>query len=202
MTREQQKQLRELKLALPKMIRQLAGEKKIKKKDFMLYQKRNGLFFDCMISISVTEDNECICSSLERLKPMWIDDLLWELLDMESNKKEPDSLRAVGAFAVYGAPVYEKRTVLKEWTEDELLKIVTGYIDHFSDSIESADNTLFEEMLSKGYHGELRTALYFIKNKEYQKVLDVVGDESGCFTNGSLNIYDAIRDYCRSSQEH
>ena len=33
-------------------------------------------------------------------KPLWIDDLLWDILDIESNKNESDSLRVIGAFTV------------------------------------------------------------------------------------------------------
>ena len=45
MKREQQKQLKQLKTALPKIIKELAGKKKLKKKDFMLYGTNEDIFF-------------------------------------------------------------------------------------------------------------------------------------------------------------
>jgi hypothetical protein len=51
---------------------------------------------------------------------MWLDELFWELLCMEENKKEPVSLRAIGAYTVGGASIYEKETILSSWTEEEL----------------------------------------------------------------------------------
>ena len=70
MTREQQKQLKALKMALPKIIKELASEKKLKKKDFMIYGKNGDMFFDCQIFVSVNSANECICSTSEKFKPM------------------------------------------------------------------------------------------------------------------------------------
>ena len=195
MTREQQRQRKELKTELPKIIKEIAADKNLKKKDFMLYAKKGELFFDCHIFVSVNDANECICSTSESLKPMWIDDLLWELLDMKDNSKAPVSLRAIGAFAVSGAKIYENSTILSSWTKEELRDIVREYINHFCESIDTADNSVFEDNLSRSYHGELREALYYIHTGQYQKALDVVGDDEGCFTNGDLNINDAIRAY-------
>ena len=197
MKREQQKQLKQLKTALPKIIKELAGKKKLKKKDFMLYGTNEDMFFDCQIFVSVNDNDECICSTTENMKPLWMDDLLWELLDMKENSKEPLSLRAIGAFTVSGAEIYEKATVLAEWTEEELTSIVEEYVDHFCNSISATDFSVFEEKLSNGYHHELREALYHINNKDYHKALEIVGEESsGPFSNGSINIFDAIREYC------
>ena len=195
MTREQQRQLGKLKTALPKLIKELAKEKKLKKKDFMLYNKNGDLFFDCQIFVSVNDANECICSTSERFKPMWLDELFWELLGMEENEKEPVSLRAIGAYTVGGAPIYEKETILSYWTEEELRGVVEEYVNHFSQSINDTDYSIFEDTLQEGYHSELRTALYYIHTKQYQKALEVVGDRRGCFENRGLDINDAIREY-------
>lgn len=197
MTREQQKKFRDLKTALPKIIKEIAAEKKLKKRDERLFTKKSDLFFECLISISVNQNNECICYTDERFKPMWLDELLWELLDMGENKKAPLSLRAVGAFTVYGAPLYEKRTILSAWTEEELRSVVEEYINHFCESINNIDYATFEEkVLEDGYHHDLRAALYYIHNEQYQKALAEIGDQRGCFNNRGLDINDAIRSKC------
>ena len=195
MTREQQKRFKELKKALTRMIKEFSVEKKLKKKDYMLYSKKGDLFFDCFIFVSVNDNNECKCYTRECIKPMWLDELLWELLDMEENSKAPLSLRAIGAFTVSGTQIHEAETVLSSWTEEELREIVEKYIDHFCETVSNADQAAFEDKLSEGYHGDLREALYYIHTKQYQKALDTVGDQRGCFSNGELNINDAIRAY-------
>ena len=88
MTREQQRLLRELKKALPEILKKEAREHKIKKKDYMLYGIKEDIFFTCHITVSANEEG-CLCSVREALKPLWIDDLNWELLGMDNNKKEP-----------------------------------------------------------------------------------------------------------------
>ena len=196
MKREQQKQLKQLKTALPRIIKEISSEKKLKKKDFMVYAVNSDKFFDCSIYVSANQDDECICYTEERLKPLWLDDLLWELLDMKENSKAPVSLRAIGAFTVSGVTIYEKKTVLSKWSEDELRTIVEEYMDHFCYSIKETTLSAFEDNLSQEYHRELREALFYIHNEQYQKALECVGDGEGYFRNGSLSINDAIRKYC------
>ena len=197
MTRDQQRQLRELNKALPKIVKELIREKKIKKRDFMIFGVREELFFDCIIDVHVNDEYGCHCSTWERVKPLWLDDLFWDLFDMASNKDEPLSLRAIGAFSVYGATIYEDKTVLEHWSEEELRGAVSKYVDHFYESIKTVPFSAFEENLSGGYHGELREALYYIHNEQYEKALLVVGDGNAYFSNGDLTIYDAIRNLCR-----
>lgn len=49
------------------------------------------------------------------MKPLWIDDLLWDFLKMIGNKKEPLSLRTIGAFIVYRVEIYEDYKELENW---------------------------------------------------------------------------------------
>ena len=197
MTRDQQKKLKELKTELPKIIKEIAKEKKLKKKDYMLFSKKGELFFDCLIFLSVNDADECICSTRETLKPMWLDDLLWELLDMKDNINAPISLRAEGAFSISGALLYDNKTILVDWSKEELQSIVEKYIIHFCDSITSADYSAFEDKLKDGYQNELRQALYYIHIGQFEKALTVIGDEEGQFSNGDLDINEAIRAYVR-----
>lgn len=82
MTREQQQKLRELKKELSKMLKEKIKKYNFKKKDFMIWESKNGLFLDCFIYVGVTNDNRCFCTTREKIKPLWLDDLLWELGDM------------------------------------------------------------------------------------------------------------------------
>ena len=94
MNREQQKQLKELRKEFPKICRELASRHKLKCKDYSLFAVKRDLFFDTVIYVSVNDNDECICSTRERVKPMWMDEMLWDLLEMPENKKAPVSLRA------------------------------------------------------------------------------------------------------------
>lgn len=114
MTREQQKKLREFKKVLPKIIQAEIKKYKLKKKDFMVWFQKEELFFNLNISIC-ERDGLCYCTSIERIKPLWIDDILWDVLGMPENKNEPASLRAIGAFTVYGSEIYNNEAELVTW---------------------------------------------------------------------------------------
>ena len=90
----------------------------------MVWGQKKELFFDLMIRVS-ERDGHCYCLSTERLKPMWIDDLLWDILEMPENKNEPVSLRAVGAFTVCGSEIYSTKAELMNWELDELRQCVS-----------------------------------------------------------------------------
>ena len=196
MTREQQKKLRELKKALPKIIQMKIKKYKLKKKDFMIWFQKKDLFFDLIISLR-ERDRHCYCASVERIKPLWIDDLLWDILGMPENKNEPASLRAIGAFTVYGSEIYSDESELETWETEELEKCVCKYIEHFYQNIQTFGIEKFYECMDASpYHQELRKSLSLIYEKKYGEALDYLSTQDrGHFCNKGVWINDAMRDY-------
>lgn len=131
---------------MPKIIQSEIKKYKLKKKDFMVWVQKKELFFDLMIYIC-ERDGRCYCASTERLKPMWLDDLLWDILEMPENKSEPVSLRAIGAFTVYGSEIYESETELLNWELEELGQCVVQYIEHFYQNTQSCEIGTFYEYM-------------------------------------------------------
>ena len=43
----------------------------------------------------------------------------------------------------------------------------------------------------------LRRYIYFIHEQRYQDAIDTIGEESGNFINGGIDINDEIRNYCK-----
>lgn len=60
MTREEQKKLKELTTALPKILKEKIKKYKFKKKDFMIWYNKKELFFDLMIDVRVLPDGNAI----------------------------------------------------------------------------------------------------------------------------------------------
>lgn len=56
-----------------------------------------------------------------------------------------------------------------------------------------------KDFISNGYHGELREALYYIHEGKYRMALETIGEGEGAFSNGGIDINDAIRNYCLKS---
>lgn len=119
---------------------------------------------------------------------------------MESNKQEPLSLRAVGAFTVYGSKIYEAKYELENWEVAELEKCVDRFLEYFYHSIQNATiNTYLAHIKSTPYHQELREALTYVHNGEYPEAFNSLKDlDNGIFTNGDISINNAIREYCKT----
>lgn len=197
MTKEERQKYKELTKALPKMLKDKIKKYKFKKKDFMIWYSKKELFFDLLINAKVKSDDKCYCTAIETIKPLWLDDLLWDLLKMETNKEEPLSLRAVGAFTVSGAELFKNETELKEWKISELEEIVDNYLAHFYKTIQSSSICdFYNNCYNSIYHVELRKALLIHEHK-YQDALDYLKDKGeGIFKNGDVAINNAIREYC------
>lgn len=73
-------------------------------------------------------------------KPLWVDDLLWDILKMSSNKKEPISLRSVGAFTIHA-----QMSQYDEGFRDEadIDRIVQEYFARFQEFSQRFDESAF-----------------------------------------------------------
>ena len=200
MTREQQRKLRELKKALPKVLKEKIKKYKFKKKDFMLWFQKEDIFLTCFIYVGFSTDGRFICDTKEQIKPLWIDDLLWDCLHMPNNKKEPLSLRAIGAFAVSGVEVYQSYDELPNGSLEELEKYVDEYLEHFYQTIQTIQlDSYYEGISNNPYHEELRVALTYVYHKQYNEALSYLEDKGdGIFCNVDLWIHDGIREFCES----
>ncbi|MCR1869789.1 hypothetical protein [Longicatena caecimuris] len=200
MKREQQRKLRELKKTLPKMLKEKAKAYKMKKKDYMIWYSINDLFIECMIDVRETVDDRCCCSIQVKIKPLWIDDLLWDCLGMENNKAEPMSLRAIGAFTVSGVEVYSDYAYLKEWTREEMETYVDLYLEKFNQIMnEVTIDDFYAHISDNTYHEELRVSLTMAYNTRYQEAIEYLKDKGeGIFCNKGLWIHDGIKQYCKT----
>jgi len=195
-TKEERQKYKELTKVLPKILKDKIKKYKFKKKDFMIWYKKKELFFDLLIDVKVKSDDKCYCTAVETIKPLWLDDLLWDLLKMETNKETPLSLRTIGAFTVSGAELFKNETELEE--------IIDNYLEHFYKTVQSSSICDFYNNLENSiYHVELRKALSFIYDHKYQDALDYLLDKGdGVFKNGDISINSAMREYCKNQLSH
>lgn len=200
MTREQQRKFKELQRTLSGMLKEKIKEYKFKKKDYMIWFCKDDLFYDLMIHVAVPDDGRCICSAVETLKPLWLDELLWDFLNMPDNKKEPYSLRAIGAFTVEGSQIYKECRELANWDVRELEQCVDAYLEHFSQTIRTGTTDDFYTYLEASpYHVELRRSLSLIHQGQHQEALAYLKDKGqGIFCNAGIWINEAMREYCKT----
>lgn len=127
MTKEEKKAVATLKKELPKICRALVKPYKYKVVDGCPWTIQNGILFDMLphITIPLHEDKAYLsipCGA----KPLFVDDILWDILGMEENNAKPASLRVNGAFSLTTVKFQEQRYALDALSREEL----QNYLEH------------------------------------------------------------------------
>ena len=202
MTREQQRKLKELKKAENLLHKSLAKEYKLKKKDFMIWKAKGELFFD-MYSSVLEQDGICKCRVKAKVKPLWVDELFWDIIDMSENKNEPLSLRSNGAFTVSGVTVFELECELPNWEIDELKACLQKSYDAFVDYMETVNLDYYNNNLnSDRYHDEIRSLLMLIHTGQYEKAVQYASNmKNEYFCNGELSFPMGAIKYCENKMK-
>lgn len=81
MNREEKKKFKEMNKYLENKTHKVFKTYNLKKKDYMFYFSKDNMFYSIMFWMS----NNTI-KVYFYAKPLWIDDILWDILDMSSNK--------------------------------------------------------------------------------------------------------------------
>jgi len=89
------------------VLKKIACQHGWRQRDFIEWRIEAGYF----LCLSVPTINYVLSSITLEIKPLFIDDLWWDVFNMSSNKNEPMSLRGIGCFAVR-APRIAKYDVL------------------------------------------------------------------------------------------
>lgn len=168
MKREDIKRNNELKKIFQQIMKESAKEHKIKKIDYMLWTTNEKMFYELLPNAYIGESDLMPKLSVRiSYKPLWADDLMWDILGMESNKKEPMSLRAIGAFT---APsVIDKHYSVELEGEDHqtVKKAFDKEILSFFERIKTLheENYINEFLNSKRFDDVHKTLIYIHQNR-------------------------------------
>lgn len=165
MTREEQKKYKEMNKYLENKTKEVFKTYSLKKKDYMFYLSKNNMFYSIMFSMSNN-----IIKVYFYAKPLWLDDILWDILDMSSNKKAPISLRCVGAFTI------NSQIKTKEYsfeTEEDIDKIVDSSFKNILDLSDTySEINYLKDYTNISYQQEIIYTIVLIYSKEYEKALN------------------------------
>lgn len=167
MTREEQKRYKEMKKYLDIKAKECFKKYNLKKKSYMFYISKNEMF--CSVMLSLNEDR---IAATFYSKPLWLDDILWDILLMSENKKEPISLRSIGAFTIQSPMKHEGRTVEKTEDIDDFVNKTFKELVELSESYSEDD--FLKSYTSLNYQQEVIHIIVLIHNKEYQKALEIL----------------------------
>ena len=207
MKREDQKRNKELEKNVSIMMKECPKrykQQKLKKKDYMLWTIRGNMIYGIMPSAGIREsDLKPVMSFLIEYKPLWIDDLLWDVIGMESNKQEPDSLRMVGAFTVGAARIHIDAIELQSEATDYVESIFYESIEKIVSSFETLTEEKYVEYLyTEKYVDEYSKVLVAIHQGNRNRIKELLEtiDSNGRFYNEGKSYKDWLVEYLNREQ--
>ena len=204
MTREEKKAVTALGRAMPRLTRSLIKPYRYKSIDGMVWTVQNGVLFILSLFVSSPrdEDRVYVRASCEA-KPLFADDLLWDILGFSDNKSKPMSLRVNGAFALYGIPVYKHRRALTARDEDHVAQLVQAELEEFSAflaSLTGQEMAWFRELEEKqeryAYMEVMRPLLMLHDGKLNEALAYVTTHDVSCYIVNGKTVGQLIETYC------
>lgn len=129
-----------------------------------------------------------------RLKKREYDDILWEIMNMSDNIEQPSSLRAVGAFAIYGFKIASGGVPYDLDCYTKIEELINNLKNIFSEYIKN--NDLYNVIInaSDGYQIDELKCLAFISNGEVDRAKKIAkmyisNNIDACFENENKNFY-------------
>lgn len=169
MTQEERNGFKDLKKYLEEKAKLTAKEYGIKKKDYIFYISRNNMFYSLMFHM--TENGLKV---VFYAKPLWMDDILWDILGMSENRNQPVSLRGIGAFTIASKI---REAVLLVDNEDSIDSVVRDVFMDFMLMVESYNESDYLEQVGQiKYQNEMIRTIIYIHNKEYERALDYLSE--------------------------
>lgn len=167
MTREQQKRNKELKKQLEISAKANYKNHNLKKKDYMFYIVRDKMIYMMMFWMIADKVKMCF-----HAKPFWVDDVLWDILDMSSNKQEPVSLRSVGAFTIRSM-ISETESTISSIDEIENL-VNDGFTKFVAFSNNFTEKDFLDNYSQISYQQDMIGIIIMIRKGQYDEALKLL----------------------------
>lgn len=208
------KQLKNAEKMVNKAIKAIAKEYRYRVASYELY-KKNGDFFLHTHHFLCMQEEKPQMVLWNYIKTYESDNLFWTIFDMESNIKERESLRAIGAFAMPSYRISEHVLDVSEPVNEtelarEVLDIVSREENDFLNLVSHNAYAFNRKILEEtGYLDEkLIKMIACIELGDIEKAGRMAEEEikkrkSGGFGNNDKDIYQYIVEYCTAKcREH
>ncbi len=139
---------------------------RLKKKDYMFYVSKDNMFYSTTLFM-----NRNKLSAYFHAKPLWLDDILWDVLDMSSNKEEPISLRSIGAFTIQS--LIRKKDYTVESTEEIDVVVTKTFEELVALAYSYQEEDFLMDYQTITYQQEVINVIVLIHNGEYDKALAI-----------------------------
>ncbi|MDR2977100.1 MAG: hypothetical protein LBV19_07345 [Streptococcaceae bacterium] len=186
-------------------VKEAAKSSGYRKRAGIFYKVANDYFVQIMIYITGMQKDKVIVRGT--VKPFVADDVLWDVLQMPSNHSEPISLRANGAWTIWGLPVFEETTSyensenISSIAQDFFIKCneaVMAIVENFR---ELSDFINYSESYGKWVDFDSNRELLLINAGDYQAAKEIAQEQirnhvHGRFQTEKKWVNEHIVDYC------
>lgn len=183
---------RVLEKELEKIVKPKLKSMNMKMRNGVIYFRRGDKFFTCVFYVTITRT---LVYRID-VKGDDYDYMYWDIIGMSGNKNEPDSLRAIGAFAVPVMGLESKEVNLSENLEDDagnLLNHIAEFTNRFSEENANIDDFIISSDpdnpdVNKKFRKDLTCLAYLhkgqIEEAKHFAIECMKEDDFGCTNNG------------------
>lgn len=164
LTREEQRRNNEWKKYLALKSKEYFRQYNLKKRNYSFYTSKNNMFYSMVLSMVENKVKIAFYA-----KPMWLDDILWDILNMSENKNEPISLRGIGAFTI-NSKIKGYDSIVSS-TED-IDKVIIDTFESFINFTNSySESDFLNNYKSISYQQEMINVIVLLYKKKQQEAL-------------------------------
>lgn len=194
-------------------LKEIARSSEYRKNGYYLFKKYNNYFLSIFICETGFDNN--YISVAGEIKPLFIDNVFWDIMKMSSNKTAPLSFRANGAFTVPSLTIFYQKTEVVEISSvksivdnlvkkcnAEFLSVIDKIPDPYQDFVKYA-----VDHADEFYDIELIEILTSIEKQDYDKAKKIALVQlskgiKGHFANDGKYVYELVVEYCNNVSNH
>lgn len=202
MNRETAKKISVLKKSMDAMVKEIAKPFKYKVIDGHIWTIQNKFIFTFLPYIATPSTGVTFgikCGA----KPIYVDDLLWDVLGIPENKEAKLSLHVNGAFSLFSVPFQHNIYDLIELTSEDVYSKLQTELSNFNSflcSIQGMEAEWFTEMEAAKesyYHSELMRLMMRLHYGNFKEVLQYAQTHNVTgFVIGNEEIGESLKKYC------
>jgi len=188
MNKEQERALKLLNKNCELLLKQYAKQHHLKKKVDCLWTERSGMICILVLYVSMEKD-EPYLDMQTFIKPVWLDEMFWDIMEMPQYKQEPLSAHVVGAFTVHGVLTAKAEHIVPAFSASELERLISAETESFEVRLPEFTEEAYFEKVDSGAtmrHGDMMRVLNAIHREDYKRARALLTKRSlSAFSGGT-----------------
>jgi len=180
MDKERERALKLLNKNCEILLKRYAKQYHLKKKLDCLYTEIDGMI--SILVLYVSEEKEQPRLYMKRfLKPVWLDQLFWDIMDIPQPNYVPLSSHIVGAFNVDGVLMAKEDFAVPDYSAPVMEHLIAAETEKFADDLPLCTEEAYYEKLDAGTtmkHGDMMRVLNAIHRGDIKRARNLLAKRS------------------------